>query len=494
MFSTDPFDNIILLTDSYKVSHSRQYPPGTTQVVSYFESRGGEAPETVFFGLQYMLKRFLMTPVTMASINEAEEFFNAHFGACGGAKRLFNRAGWEYIVRQHGGRLPLRIRAVPEGTRVPVHNVLMTIENTDPACYWLTNYVETLLVQTWYPTTIATLSNRYYQLIYRYLVETGDPAGVDFKLHDFGFRGSTSVESSGIGGLAHLVNFLGTDTMSALILGRKFYGCPMAGFSIPAAEHSTITSWGREHEVDAFRNMLTQYPEGLVAVVSDSFNIYDACTKLWGDHLRNEVLNRNGTVVIRPDSGKPAVVVPEVLRRLRAAFGAEQNRKGFWVLNPHVRVIQGDGINLYSCGEILEAVKMADFSADNLAFGSGGGLLQMVNRDTHKFAFKCCEVTVEGEHREVYKEPITDPGKNSKRGRLKLLSEFVPPFTHDYQTVNESAPGTDTMLTVWENGQLLVDWTLDEVRTRAKFGLAESIRSNYTADGVRLVGTGRPTL
>ena len=473
MFSTDPFNNPILLTDSYKVSHSRQYPPGTQRVYSYFESRGGEAPETVFFGLQYLIKRFLMTPITMAHINDAENFFNAHFVACGGAKRLFNRDGWEHIVRQHAGRLPVRIRAVPEGTRVPVRNVLMTIENTDPACYWLTNYIETLLVQTWYPTTIATLSNRYYQLIYRYLVETGDPALVDFKLHDFGFRGSTSVESSGIGGLAHLVNFLGTDTMSALVIGRKFYNCPMAGFSIPAAEHSTITSWGREHEIDAFRNMLTQYPEGLVAVVSDSFDIYDACTTLWGKHLRNEVLNRNGTVVIRPDSGKPEAVVPEVLRRLYAAFGGKKNEKGYIVLDPHVRVIQGDGINLFSCGEILDAVKKAGFSVDNLAFGSGGGLLQMVNRDTHKFAFKCCEVTVNGEHREVYKEPITDPGKNSKRGRLKLLSTFVPPATYEYRTVNESETGTDTMLTILENGQLLNDWSLDEVRARAKFGLAE---------------------
>ncbi|HEY4482594.1 MAG TPA: nicotinamide phosphoribosyltransferase domain-containing protein, partial [Candidatus Paceibacterota bacterium] len=263
-------NNIILTTDSYKVSHHRQYPPGTTGVYSFFESRGGIDPTTTFFGLQYILKRYMEGAVVTADdIEEARELFAAHFGD----RTLFNEQGWRYILNEHGGRLPVRVRAVPEGTTVPNHNVLMTIENTDPRVAWLTNYLETLLVQVWYPTTVCTQSRAMRATILSYLERTGTPESIDFKLHDFGYRGSTSVESAGIGGAAHLVNFKGTDTVAALVVAKRYYHEQMAGFSIPAAEHSTITSWGREHETDAFRNMLTSYPTGLVAVVSDSYDI-----------------------------------------------------------------------------------------------------------------------------------------------------------------------------------------------------------------------------
>jgi len=237
--------NIILQTDSYKVSHYLQYPPGTQHVYSYFESRGGAFPEIVFFGLQYFLKRYLEGPVvTAAHIAAAEELLSSHLAA----DSLFNRAGWEHILKQHGGHLPVKIRAIPEGTVVPTGNVLMTIENTDPACYWLTNYLETLLVQVWYPTTVATQSRSMKQVLNASLQRTGDPSLIDFKLHDFGFRGVSSVESAGIGAAAHLVNFRGTDTLAGIVLARHYYEEEMAGYSIPAAEHSTITSWGREHE------------------------------------------------------------------------------------------------------------------------------------------------------------------------------------------------------------------------------------------------------
>ena len=196
-------NNILLLTDSYKFSHYRQYPPKTRTVYSYFESRGGDFPYTCFFGLQYLLKKYLEGEVvTQEKIDYAEDRVNKHLGP-----GSFNRAGWQYILDQYQGRLPVMIKAVPEGTVVPNHNVLMTIENTDPNCYWLTNYLETLLVQTWYPTTVATQSRSMKQILLKYLEQTGDPSLIDFKLHDFGFRGSTSVESAGLGGAAHLINF-----------------------------------------------------------------------------------------------------------------------------------------------------------------------------------------------------------------------------------------------------------------------------------------------
>lgn len=455
--------NIITLSDSYKVSHWKQYPPKTEKVYSYFESRGGEYNEVVFFGLNYFIKEYLMKPVNRFDIEEGQELFQAHFG-----KDLFNLEGWLHIAEL--GYLPVRIKAVPEGTVVPNHNVLMTIENTDSKVPWLTNWLETLLVQAWYPSTVCTISHFNRQTLLSALEKSGDPSLIDFKLHDFGFRGSTSVESSALGGCAHLVNFKGTDTVSALLMARDYYGCPMAGFSIPASEHSTITSWGRENEVDAFENMLTQFPDGLVACVSDSFDIYEACRTLWGEKLRDQVFQREGTLVIRPDSGDPHKVLPGILDILGDKFGYTTNEKGYKVLNPKVRVIQGDGINPQSLKEILDTLLVDRWSADNIAFGSGGGLLQQCNRDTLKFAFKCCDITVDGKHREVYKQPVTAPWKDSKAGRMKLIQE-----DGQYKTVKQNAPGEDIMQTVFEDGKLLVDPKLDDIRERATVPVKETV-------------------
>ncbi len=452
--------NLILLTDSYKASHYKQYPPKTERIYSYFESRGGVFSDVVFFGLQYYLKEYLEGEViTKAMVDEAEELYAAHFGN----KFIFNRAAWEYIIDAHRGRLPLCIKAVPEGLAVPTHNVLMTVENTDLNCYWLTNYVETLLVQVWYGCTVATQSREIKKLILRYLDETGSPEQVNFKLHDFGFRGVSSVESASIGGAAHLVNFMGTDTVAGLTFIQKYYKTTeMFGFSIPAAEHSTITSWGRDNEAEAYRNMLRQYPTGLVAVVSDSYDIYNACDKIWGEQLRNDVLERDGTLVVRPDSGNPKDVVLKVVSILGEKFGYETNHKQFKVLNPKVRVIQGDGVNYDSIGDILETLKQHGWSSDNVAFGMGGALLQKLDRDTQKFAFKCSSATVQGEERDVFKSPVTDNGKLSKCGRLKLVRDG-----NRYQTVSANSAGDDVMQTVFENGVTLKEYTFSDVKTNA---------------------------
>lgn len=459
----DWFNNICWLTDSYKVSHYKQYPPGTTRVYSYFESRSGSVyPQTVFFGLQYWLKRYLVgSVVTQQKIDQAEQLFNAHFGG-----QVFNRAGWEHILHQHNGRLPVEIKAAPEGTVIGESNVLMTVENIDPQVYWLTNYLESLLVQAWYPSTVATQSRAMRQVIARALDKTGDPSLVDFKLHDFGFRGVTCPEQAAIGGASHLVNFKGTDTVAGLVLLNEFYHEPCAGFSIPAAEHSTITSWGKDHEVDACRNMLTQYPTGLVATVSDSYDIFNCCENIWGGVLHDEVLARDGVLVVRPDSGDPPTVVVKVLEILGDKFGFTVNSKGYKVLHPKVRVIQGDGIDFKMLGLILNAIEQAGWSADNVAFGSGGGLLQKLNRDTQKFAFKCSSVTVNGEERDVFKQPITDNGKRSKAGRMKLVARDAQPNS-PLVTVAANDPRSDHLQFVFRNGELLIDHTFAEIRQRA---------------------------
>eukprot|EP00388_Colpodella_angusta_P021754 GDKJ01055337.1.p1 GENE.GDKJ01055337.1~~GDKJ01055337.1.p1 ORF type:complete len:458 (+),score=58.42 GDKJ01055337.1:248-1621(+) len=455
-------NNIILLTDSYKVSHYKQYPEGTTQIYSYFESRGGKFEEITFFGLQYLLKEFLVGQViTQSKIDQAAKLYEAHFGNA----TLFNKAGWEYILNNHAGKLPIRIKAVPEGKVIPTHNVMMTVENTDPNCFWLTNFLETLLLQLWYPSTVATISREVKKLINLYLEETGDPSTIDFKLHDFGFRGVSSVDSASIGGAAHLINFMGTDTVAALTFIQNYYGNEddMFGFSIPAAEHSTITSWGKDHEVDAYENMLAQYPEGLVAVVSDSYDIYNACEKLWGGLLKEQILVRKGTLVVRPDSGEPKDVVLKVAEILGEKIGFSINPKGYKVLHPNIRIIQGDGVNYESIGEILAHLKNHGWSADNVAFGMGGALLQKVNRDTQKFAFKCSSATINGKEQEVFKDPITDHGKLSKKGRMKLVFE-----NNTYQTKSLDESGEDILETVFENGAILKEISFGEVKENSK--------------------------
>jgi nicotinamide phosphoribosyltransferase len=457
-------DNILFMTDSYKLTHYVQLPPNTTNIYSYLESRGGKFGHSLFFGLQYIIKKYLAGKViTQEKINEAYSFSLKHFGHSSGT---FNKKGWEYILEKYEGKLPVEIKAVAEGSIVPVKNVLVTVENTDPNCFWLTNYLETLLVQVWYPITVATQSWYMKKMLNKYLEETGDPSLLDFKLHDFGFRGVSSVETAGIGGMAHLVNFKGTDTIAGIVLANEFYDSDICGFSIPASEHSTITAWGEDHEVDAMRNMLEQYPDGLVACVSDSFDIYRACKDYWGDKLFNNVINRNGVLVIRPDSGEPNEVLPKIFNILGDKFGYSTNEKGFKVLNPKVRVIQGDGVEFDTLNSFLSVLKINGWSIDNIAFGSGGGLLQKLNRDTMKFAFKCSNAIIDGENRNVWKSPITDSVKISKKGRLKLIR--VPGQNAGlFNTVSDKYYGNDQLRTVFKNGDLLIDENFDTIRQRA---------------------------
>lgn len=471
--------NLILATDSYKLSHAEQYPLGTTEIYSYLESRGGKYREVVFYGLQYIIKKYLIgQQVTKEKIDKAEPIVRAHLG--GGIDMGQWRKRWEWILEEHDGYLPVEIYAVPEGTPVPYRNVLMTIKNTDPECFWLTNYLETLLSQIWYPCTVATQSREIKKVIKDYLTVTGckdTPNEVLFKCHDFGYRGSTSQESSAIGGSAHLINFMGTDTMSALSLISDYYNSDIVGFSIPASEHSTITSWGKDNENKAMKNMLDQYPTGLVACVSDSYDIYNACWEIWGTELREQILGRDGVLVVRPDSGNPPDVVLKVINILGDRFGFTWNDYGYKVLDPHIRIIQGDGVNYESIKEILQVLKDNKWAAENVGFGSGGALLQKMDRDTQKFAFKCSSATVNGEEIEVFKNPVTDPGKISKKGKLALSYNLS---TKEYDTVEikefseTTFPITiagkrvlDKLELVYKDGKLYRDMTFTDIKYNA---------------------------
>jgi nicotinamide phosphoribosyltransferase len=458
------YDSVIFDTDSYKVSMHRQYPPGTEIVHSYIESRGGKYDQTVFFGLQAYIKKYLMTPFTQEQIDFAEKFYAAH-------GEPFNKAGWEGILRDYAGYLPVRIRALQEGTVLPLHNCMATVENIDPEYGWVTTHVETgLLRSIWYGVTVATQSWTIKQLIRLYLETTGDVAGLNFKLHDFGARGVSSKESAGAGGAAHLVNFLGTDTIVGVLHAMQYYNADVCGFSIPAAEHSTITSWGKDREEDAYRNMIRTFGGNgkILAVVSDSYDIFNAC-RMWGNELKQEVLESGATVVIRSDSGDPATVVLQCVEILGEGFGYTVNAKGYKVLNT-VRVIQGDGINYDSIEAILVNLVNHGWSADNVAFGMGGALLQQVNRDTQQFAMKCSAIRIMGKWQDVFKQPKTDSGKNSKRGRLTTVEK-----DKEFKTIRiEELEGfldlgwKEALDTVFVAGKLLRDENFQDIRDRAE--------------------------
>ena len=460
------FDNLLLDTDSYKSSHWLQYPPQTEFISSYIEPRGGVFANTVFFGLQAYLLDSLSKPISQQDIDEAALLMGAH-----GVP--FYQAGWQYVLDNHKGFLPVAIDAIAEGTVLPCRNAVVQVVNTDPNCYWLTSYLETALLRAvWYPSTVASLSYLCRGIIKTAMQKTCDSLdGLPFKLHDFGARGASSQQSAALGGLGHLVNFAGTDTVSALIGAARWYGMNtperMAGFSIPAAEHSTMTSWGRDAEVDAYRNMLKQFGGAgkIVAVVSDSYDLWNAIDNLWGGELRDEVLQNGGTLVIRPDSGDPVKVVREALERLAVRFGTRINSKGYKVLPDSVRLIQGDGINPVSLQKIIDAVIEAGFSIDNLAFGMGGGLLQQVDRDTLGWAMKASAARVDGAWRDVYKDPITSRAKRSKRGRLAVVQDA----SGQIDTIREDElAGRDNLLRpVFRNGQLLVQDDLLTIRARA---------------------------
>jgi nicotinamide phosphoribosyltransferase len=451
-------------TDSYKLSHAGQYPPGTTHVFSNITARSDATyPETLWFGPQMILGEHFSEPITAEDIDEMSMVANLH-------GLPFNTDGWYHILNEHKGHLPISIRSAPEGTLVPRGEVMMTIVNTDPKVPWLTNYVETALMRCWYPATVATISHHVKRTIWKYLEETSDDpkSEINFKLHDFGSRGVSSMESAGIGGCAHLVNFMGTDTVAALLYARVYYHEKMAGFSIPAAEHSTITSWGREHEVDAYDNMLNLYakPGKMLAVVSDSYNIYDACSKLWGETLRQKVVDSGATLVIRPDSGDPVLVTERVLAILASSFGTTVNSKGFKVLK-NVRIIQGDGVNPRSIEDILRNFRNLGFSASNIAFGMGGALLQKCNRDTQSFAMKASAIKINGEWQDVSKDPCDQISKKSRGGRLDLVSHDGKLITSNISYRDKDYAKGSVMRTIWENGKLLVNEDFATIRARA---------------------------
>ena len=456
--------NKLFDVDSYKVSHWKQFPEGTISTFAYIESRGGMFDETLFFGLRYILKEILETPITMEMVDEAKEVFKQHFGN----DNIFNYDGFKYIVEKYNGYFPLKIRSVEEGSLIKTSNVLLTIESVDEKLFWLPSWIETQILRLWYPITVATLSYNIKKIVYRFNQLTSEnESDIDFKLHDFGSRGVSSDKSAEIGSSAHLINFYGTDTVNSIPFIKKYYGdSEILCYSIPASEHSTITSWTKDHEKEAYKNMVHHFGTGdgekMFAVVSDSYNIYNAVANIWPSIIFEELSKGSSgmKLVIRPDSGDPVKVILKLLILLDIKLGSTYNKKGYKIINHNVKLIQGDGININTVEEILKTISnefidekifqelkeyidipkdfKGKYSSDNVNFGMGSCLLQRINRDTQKFAMKVSSIKIkkgiEGNDSEgisqgndsevdVFKNPIDDPGKQSKKGRLDLINE-----------------------------------------------------------------------
>jgi nicotinamide phosphoribosyltransferase len=477
--------NVLLRTDVYKMGHMEQYAPGTSSVYSYLCARSSKNfNESVFFGLQYFLKEYLSKPITHREANEWLDFRQSILGQPNSKEiedRIHDLAELGYW--------PVEIRAIPEGTIVPVKNALFTLRTTNPKFHWAGGFIESLLLKVWYPTTVATNVLQYRRVIDKMHDLTCKDSGAlrDFMVHDFGYRSDTSEESAAISGAAHLIFFKGSDTVPALPFIEQYYSADPDGIymmSVPASEHSVMCSYGKENEMQAYERLLDLYPKGIVSIVSDTYDIWQVCTKFL-PALKDRIVSREGKVVIRPDSGNPPDIIcgsdemalrepnsPEakgVLRLLDETFGHTVNEQGYKVLNEKIGLIYGDGMYLQRYQDTLNRMQKMGYAASNLVVGIGG-ILRQGTRDTLGFALKATHVEVNGEHRDILKTPVTDPGKNSHCGYMKVdYNEEGKITTTDRVSLDEA--NTGLLKQVFIDGKITKEYTFDEIRENAKKGI-----------------------
>ncbi|MDR2977764.1 MAG: nicotinate phosphoribosyltransferase [Streptococcaceae bacterium] len=439
-------ENFILNTDAYKLTHWQEYPAGLSKLYSYCEARvGGRFDEIDFFGLQMIIHDHFLEPITTDMIDEAQAAAEKTFGT----RKYFNRSVWEKV--RDLGYFPMRIKALPEGMVVPAGTALYTIESTEPWFATTLNAMETILMHIWYPTTIATNELYIKRALHKFYVKTGELANLPFAVNDFGLRGVTSRQSAERGGAAHLLHFRGTDNMVANHAVEEIYGLSGWGLSVWATEHSVATSYGEgAGEYDYLKAQLDRSDENTtVSIVIDSFETLNFIDNVVGsEEIKQQIIQRPGRVVFRPDSGNPIETPIDVINHLERIFGHTVNDKGYKLLNSNVGVIQGDGMKRETIIELYETLTALGWSADNLITGSGGGLLQEgFDRDTERFAIKASYAELEdGTELNVQKKT---PGKVSKAGRFKVVEDE----TGTILTVPITDARVDLLRTVYDNGQ-----------------------------------------
>lgn len=468
--------NTLLATDVYKMGHMEQYAPGTDYVYSYLCARSDRYyPECVFFGLQYYLTEYLSQPITRSHV---DEFLTVR-------TQILGRDPTTEVVSKLNalvdlGYWPLEVRALPEGTLVPVKNALLTVASTHREFPWAVGFVESMLLKVWYPTTVATNSYTYRKVVDEYCDRTGEGAR-DFMVHDFGYRSDSSEESAAVSGAAHLLSFCGSDTVPALPFIQKYYGPAPFGtmLSVPASEHSVMCSYGSDNERVAFHRLLDLYPTGFVSIVSDTYDIWRVCTEYLPE-LRTQIMNRDGRVVIRPDSGNPPDIIcgdplaqegtPAslgVLRLLDSVFGSTVNDKGFKVLDNHIGLIYGDGMYLSRYDDTLARMERMGYAASNLVIGCGG-ILRQGTRDTLGMALKATQVEIYGEPRSILKAPVTDLGKRSHTGFLQVYRDTDGIIRTKDQVPYQVASEQSLLKPVFRDGVVLSPLTFTQVRQNLK--------------------------
>lgn len=484
----------ILYTDFYKTDHRRQYPKGTTKVYSNLTARISRVPRvehTVVFGIQYFIKDFLIRRFNQSFFEAKKEDVIAKY-----QRRMDTSLGkgaisTEHLEQLHDlGYLPIKIKALPEGTICPLKTPILTITNTHDNFGWLPNFLETILSNVlWHPITSATTAYQYRKMLHNYAQKTSDiPELVKWQGHDFSMRGQSSFEASLASGGAHLTCFTGTDTIPAIDWLEHFYNAnadkELIGGSVPATEHSVMCLGGQETEYETYKRLITEvYPTGLISIVSDTWNYFDVLNKTIA-RLKPEIMARNGKVVIRPDSGDPEKIICGDPTRLDASlehmgtmellweiFGGTVNEKGYRQLDEHIGVIYGDSITPSRCESILRRLEEMKFASTNMVFGIGSYTYQYVTRDTFGFAMKATYGVVNGKPMEIFKDPITDGGfKKSAKGLLRVnedlsLSECVTPEEEN----------TGLLETVFFHGTLMKETSLSEIRDKIDSSLIRLI-------------------
>lgn len=492
--------DFLTMVDGYKLDHRRQYPEGTQYVYSNWtprSSRVADQSEVVFFGLQYCLAAYLQelahetffSKQRGAVLKRYQRFLDSYLGP--------NNIGVSHIADLHDlGYIPLRFKALPEGTRVPLKVPMFTVENTRSEFFWVTNYVETMLSNVlWKACTSATTALRMRRILDAYARETGgDPAFVQWQGHDFSYRGMSGPEDAALSGAGHLLSFTGTDTVPAIqLLERYYHGDGLIGGSVAATEHSVMCAGGQSGELETFDRLLSLYPSGIVSVVSDTWDLWKVLTEIV-PQLKEKILARDGKLVIRPDSGDPADILcgdppgairtadmkpwvvearhRGVVQTLWDIFGGTVNEQGYKVLDSHIGAIYGDSINDQRMTDILQRLQQKGFASSNVVFGMGSFNYQYVTRDTYGFAMKATAATVDGTEHALFKDPVTDDGgKRSARGRLVVVANEGAQLElrdgHTKASANAEA-AHDELQTVWQNGRFVKDITLSEIRARVR--------------------------
>lgn len=522
--------NSTLKTDGYKVSHYFQYPKNTEQITSNWTPRKSRIPgitHVIHFGLNRFIKKYLIEDFNRNFFQRPKSEVVAEY------KRVMDRyigkdkVSCEHIAELHDlGYLPIKIKSLPEGSRVPMRCPIVTIKNTNKKFFWITNYIETLFSsEMWGPTTSATISREYRKILNDYAKKTGNLDFVQFQGHDFSFRGMYGVEAAKMSGMGHLLSFVGTDTIPAILELEKYYGelneSEIVGCSVPATEHAVMCAGGKENELETFRRLITEvYPDGIVSIVSDSWNLWTVLTE-YVPELKDTILNRNGKLVIRPDSGDPVKILcgynsilevdslyadsvfpskydavkyngryyklvksnqndanlrvsypemtePEVkgvIQLLYENIGGTVNNKGYIDLDPHIGAIYGDSITIERSKEICEQLMLKGFSSTNVVFGIGSYTYQYVTRDTFGFAMKATHTVQNGIGYDIFKSPITDSGeKKSAKGLIRVDHDGNDYVYKDQCTPEEENGGL--LETVFLDGKLTKEYSLSEIRER----------------------------